>query len=170
MEFSQRPAPAPLSGAHGFITAAAGVAPPAHYSPYPPQPAAPYAAYAQPAPDAYGARARRLPSVSELLVSPDAGAQQQYAPHQSQPRHYPPRADPAAYSVDAPAVTPHRNSASSTSSHVTLVDKHSPVAYHLGAKAAAPAPAPAPDRGAYEDDVFMAANILMSLRACKVPC
>ncbi|KAJ1721520.1 hypothetical protein LPJ61_006035 [Coemansia biformis] len=224
MEFSQRPAHAPLSGAHGFITAAVGAPPPppsahAHYA-YPgqdsPQPVySAAAAYAQPAQhqpsaDSYAGVARRLPSVSELLVTPDsAAAIQQPAPYavpcaqpslvaqQQQQQHYmagaygqgayPPTSTPKAYGVDVPGLRAPdhgpRDSepASSVSSHSTLIDKHSPAAYHhTGAKQyhlpsppAATVPAAtavAAQRDMYEDDVFVAANILMSLRTCKMPC
>ncbi|KAJ2796423.1 hypothetical protein H4R21_004723 [Coemansia helicoidea] len=73
----------------------------------------------------------------------------------------------------------HRDSesASSVSSIATLVDKHSPAAYHHHAgpkqyrvQAAPAAVAAAAPHDVYEDDVFMAANILMSLRTCKLPC
>ncbi|KAJ2682363.1 hypothetical protein H4R19_007145, partial [Coemansia spiralis] len=64
--------------------------------------------------------------------------------------------------------SPHRDSesASSVSSLTTLIDKHSPAAYHhhhAGPKQYRPQPPPAApaQRDLYEDDVFMAANILM---------
>ncbi|KAJ2795042.1 hypothetical protein H4R20_006017, partial [Coemansia guatemalensis] len=84
MEFSQRPAHPALSGTHGFITAAAATAPPStHYSYAGQDPR--QAFYGSPVyahhqqqqqPDIQPGNPRRLPSVSELLVSQDPSSQQ----------------------------------------------------------------------------------------------
>ncbi|KAJ2910820.1 hypothetical protein GGI21_000468 [Coemansia aciculifera] len=140
--------------------------------------------------DAYSAAPRRLPSVSELLVSPGtsaSAAQQQavaaahsasYAPTMYSPANIQqqqqkpfsidvPLARSSAHHTSAAYAVPghHRDSesASSVSSQATLLDSYSPSSsshqrafkeYDLRD----------------QDEVYKAASILMSLRACKTPC
>ncbi|KAJ2885805.1 hypothetical protein H4R27_001096 [Coemansia aciculifera] len=213
MEFSQRPAHSTtLPGAHGFMAAAP---PPAHRAYAAPdsqqQQQTFYATSSymhhqqqQHAGDVYAAASRRLPSVSELLVSQGAAQQQAVAGHLA--RDSAPYAAPAAYSpasiqqkpfgIDVPqarsthshshhhgsgayAVAGHRDSesGSSVSSQVTLLGSYSPPPHQraLGVDYKDPArayrsPGDADCDLRDQDEVYTAASILMSLRACKMPC
>ncbi|KAJ1846850.1 hypothetical protein LPJ70_001832 [Coemansia sp. RSA 2708] len=180
MEFSQRPAHYAAS---------------THY-PYAGQDAQ-QVYYAQPQPhpaEAYASSPRRLPSVSELLVTPDAPQQavsahpyaptrfavadrpaaQHYVPGAYGPGAYPVADVSKAYGIDvpaprapdygAPAYRDSESAASSVSSQGTMVDNYSPAAHRAAAKQLQQ------PSGMCEDDVFTAASILMSLRTCKMPC
>ncbi|KAI9500719.1 hypothetical protein BX070DRAFT_237302 [Coemansia spiralis] len=162
---------------------------------------------------------RRLPSVSELLVSQQNTPQQQqqtmvaspvresapYTPlfaqpdrlshHQHQHQHQQGLtgsyvATPSyaveplkSLGIDVPkhhsahdAASYHRDSesASSVSSQGTLVDNYSPQAHQTFAfklqQKQQQYISSSTDHSMYEDDVFTAASILMSLRTCKMPC
>ncbi|KAJ1785680.1 hypothetical protein LPJ59_006091 [Coemansia sp. RSA 2399] len=192
MEFSQRPAHPAIPGAHRMMAAPAPV--PAHYQ-YVPD--APQPHYTHPSTDTmYSPAPCRLPSVSELLVSQKYSSSQhhqaadttpvhtaalyaQHPDHQAQiihPQHAA-YTSPPLYAmepqkplgIDVPkpiAASHHRDSesASSVSSQATLVGSFSPQQ---------PRQTPGFKQqigGVYEDDVFTAASILMSLRTCKMPC
>ncbi|KAJ2452674.1 hypothetical protein EV183_002733 [Coemansia sp. RSA 2336] len=207
MEFSQRPAHQPLSGAHGFITAAAAPAsthyyvgqdaPRQVYYSAPAYAPPPHHPQQQPSTDIYAGSPRRLPSVSELLVSPDTpqnaaavqpspnsaprfdrSVQQGYAAAAYAQPAYPVTGTPKGYAIDVPSsrvpdygVPTCRDSesaASSVSSHGTLVDSYLPAAQNMATKQQHSMAAV--DRGMCEEDVFTAASILMSFRTCKMPC
>ncbi|KAJ2614285.1 hypothetical protein H4S08_001763 [Coemansia sp. RSA 1365] len=216
MEFSQRPAHPALSNTHGFITAAAAAAPTsAHYSYAGQDPrqafySSPVYAHHQQQQqqvDNQSGNPRRLPSVSELLVSQDPSTQQvaavqhstSYAPRfaQADPQSqhlyisgayshgaYQTMDAPKTYAIDVPGVhatgyvaQAHRDSesSSSVSSQTTIVGNYSPTAHYSAAKQhpqqqVQVQSSAAIDRGMCEEDVFTAASILMSLRACKMPC
>ncbi|KAJ2550599.1 hypothetical protein EV175_004007, partial [Coemansia sp. RSA 1933] len=77
--------------------------------------------------------------------------------------------------IDVPKSTPpshHRDSesASSVSSQITLVGNFSPQKAHQPSSGFKQQQQQQQMGGTYEDDVFAAARILMSLRACKMPC
>ncbi|KAJ1885871.1 hypothetical protein GGI01_003682 [Coemansia sp. RSA 376] len=205
MEFSQRPTHSTTHpGAHGFMAAAP---PPAHRAYAAPDSQQQQTFYAtspymhqqqqQHAGDVYSAASRRLPSVSELLVSQGAAQQQVVAGHLA--RDSAPYAAPAAYSpasipqkpfgIDVPqarsahhygsgayAVAGHRDSesGSSVSSQVTLLGSYSPPphqrAFGVDYKDPARAYRSPGDADCDQDEVYTAASILMSLRACKMPC
>ncbi|KAJ2082728.1 hypothetical protein H4R24_001324 [Coemansia sp. RSA 988] len=219
MEFSQRPAHPALSGTHGFITAVTATAPAStHYSYAGQDPrqsfyGSPVYAHQQhhqqhqqQQVDIQPGNPRRLPSVSELLVSHDHSPQQVAAPQHSasyapcfvqpdlQPQHhympsvyshnaYQPVDASKAYAIDVPGAQAagyvaqaHRDSesSSSVSSQTTIVGNYSPTAHYSAAKQRPQQQQmqnlTAIDRGMCEEDVFNAASILMSLRACKMPC
>ncbi|KAJ1643245.1 hypothetical protein J3B02_003529 [Coemansia erecta] len=166
MEFSQRPS-----------TYGLAAAPPAHYQ-HPPD-----------AVDTYPGAPRRLPSLSELLVSQEPAAQQaavaghrsrdsaSYSMHPHSHSHphlrlHPQRTaqpfDPSAPHY-ASAAHHHNSAPSPVSSQSTLIDSFSPV--HKGSAGLfAPPQASQLVLGMCEEDVFAAASILMSLRTCKLPC
>ncbi|KAJ2658371.1 hypothetical protein IWW48_004046 [Coemansia sp. RSA 1200] len=102
-------------------------------------------------------------------------------PPQSHPQHAAAYTDSSAYAVepqkplgiDVPksaSASHHRDSesASSVSSQTTLVDNYSPQLTRQ--PPAFKQPPSSTNRTMYEDDVFTAARILMSLRTCKMPC
>ncbi|KAJ1720183.1 hypothetical protein LPJ53_005156 [Coemansia erecta] len=181
--------------------------------------------------EAYPGAPRRLPSVSELLISQEAAQQAAVAGHVSrdhaflsmqQHKHsanatgafgtasaYPAAESQMAYGIDVPvprrvhdaatgdyvAAAYHRESesASSVSSHGTLVDGGAMLSnqqYHTFSKqhdrqmghngeytentghivASQNQQQQMVVLGMCEDDVFAAASILMSLRTCRMPC
>ncbi|KAJ2432703.1 hypothetical protein GGF42_009533 [Coemansia sp. RSA 2424] len=157
--------------------------------------------------DTYSAASRRLPSVSELLVSQSAAQQQAVAGHSAPyvPASYSPSSiQQKSFGIDVPsarsahhtnnhhgssayAVAGHRDSesASSVSSQATLLGSYSPPPHQrtfsqqqhaFGAAdfkdpaRAFHAPGDADCDLRDQDEVYTAASILMSLRACKMPC
>ncbi|KAJ2780591.1 hypothetical protein GGI15_003485 [Coemansia interrupta] len=226
MEFSQRPAHSTFSGAHSYMPAAAP--PPAHHqyllaskggSANQPLYTQRNAAASASANEAYPGAPRRLPSVSELLISPDTVQQAAVAGHASRDlallsmqQHkystnatgvfgtssaYPAAESQMAYGIDVPAprhaqdaatgdyvaAAYHRNSesASSVSSHETLVDGGAMLSnpqYHTYSKQNTRHIVASQNQQQQqqmvvscmcEDDVFAAASILMSLRTCRMP-
>ncbi|KAJ2744230.1 hypothetical protein GGI20_003129 [Coemansia sp. BCRC 34301] len=151
----------------------------------------------QHASDSYLAASRRLPSVSELLVvsQATAAAQQQAVAGHSAPNSYSSASiiPSKPFGIDVPsarsaaqhnhyAITGHRDSesASSVSSQATLLDNYSPPPpshqrafsqheFKDSARVYRP-PGDADCDPHDQDEVYTAASILMSLRACKMPC
>ncbi|KAJ2732759.1 hypothetical protein IW152_003562 [Coemansia sp. BCRC 34962] len=194
MEFSQRPAHSSThSGVHGFMAAAP---PPAHRIYAVPDSqqqqqqtfyaTSPYMHHQQQqhtAADVYPPASRRLPSVSELLVSQSAAQQQAVAGHLARDSapyaasYSPASIQQKSFGIDVPqarssahhhrpsdyAAIGHRDSesASSVSSQTTLLGGYSPPLHQR---------AFVPDHKGDQDEVYTAASILMSLRACKMPC
>ncbi|KAJ1664378.1 hypothetical protein IW140_004117 [Coemansia sp. RSA 1813] len=194
MEFSQRPAHPAIPGTHRMMAAAPTPPAPTHYQYVPDTQQPPYASpqYAHPPTDVYSVAPRLLPSVSELLVSQQTVATSPvrcavpyaYSDHQAQihPHHSvytaPPSyatepQKPLGIDVPKPATSSHHRdseSASSVSSQITLIDNFSPQQQAYQMSDFKQQQISSSTRAVYEDDVFTAASILMSLRACKIPC